>query len=941
MDSFFEIIFSDYALSSEGDTQVKCPFPHYTSSGEKYYETHASAGVNLSKGVFHCFTCKKGLSETSFIAEYLGLDYGAAKEFQKILSKSIDTKLNWIQTAVQQLKETPSIYDITKELGFSDEVIEELNLGFTGKGGIDFPVFIYDQLVDIATYRKGGTPKVLRTKNSKSGMIIPYDTWRNSNKPTVICAGEKDMATARTLGMNAISITGGEGTIPAFFLNDFKQRTVYIVYDNDDAGHIGALKLAIALKPYTKKLKILDLSSTCTEKGEDLWDYFRKYHKTFEDFKELIRSTKEFTEEDYETEKEKQYPTIPLLRATEPLFMGRLIRSNIQVSSVMEDQFEMPLAMTGEKKDVTSSSEVKNTVEVGTIKEWIFGEHNPKDMFYLIDSNLKEDKIIQNRKMLLGVAPKEENFRIKIEKKATVFKAVVKDLVAPDTDTPPQELLAFSIGEKLEHGKKYKLTYKLVPHPMEGQKTVMVIFHIEDANDAIVNFKLTQEKIEHLRRFQIKTTLEDRIKENVEMVKGMIGFDYNEQLIQFIDFTMHSALYFNMGRYKNVKGALDTLLIGESRTGKSSTAEEFIKRYNVGEKISLPSSTLASVIGGSDKINGSYFTRAGSLPLNHKGFVVLEELQKSRDPEILKKLTEIRSSGIAQIGRVTGKVELPCVVRTLSITNPKYEGTTHKPISSYPNGIEIVTDLVGAAEDIARFDMIAVSADKADKPLDFSKVFLEPYDNKYYQTRIQWVWSRTPEQIIISKEIESYLAHVSNELNREFPSHIKLFGTEVWKKLMRLAIAIAGYVVSTDDSFENIIIKREHIDYAVSFLRGLYDNDTFRFKQFVQQELRYNTIDDEGVEALQTLYNMNPTLILHLESESETSRNNMQALAASDQKEFSTFVSHLVSALFIRIKNYTIYPTERFRKGMKLINRKTKIEKIGRLVINNVDDDVV
>jgi len=395
-----------------------------------------------------------------------------------------------------------------------------------------------------------------------------------------------------------------------------------------------------------------------------------------------------------------------------------------------------------------------------------------------------------------------------------------------------------------------------------------------------------------------------------------------------------------MGRYKHIRGTIDALLVGESRTGKSTTAEEFIKRYNVGEKVTLPTSTLASVIGGSDKIGGSYFTRAGSLPLNHKGMVVLEELQKSRDPEILKKLTEIKTSGIAQIGRVTGKVELPCVVRMLSITNPKYDGTAHKPISSYPNGVEIVTDLVGATEDIARFDLIAISADKADKEIDFNQEFKEPYKNKYYQTRIQWVWSRKPDQIIISKEIENYLATKSNEVNKEFPSHIKIFGTEAWKKIMRLAIAIAGYVVSTDETFENIIIKREHIDYALDFMKKLYDNETFRFKEFVKQELRFKTIDKDGVDILQKLYNMNPTLILHLEEESETSRNNMQALSGTDQKDFSTFVSNLVSALFIRIKNHTIYPTERFRKGMKLINRKTNVPELGKLVLDDENDVV-
>lgn len=937
MDNFFEIIFRDYDLSSDGDTQVKCPFPHYTQSGEEYYETRASAGVNISKGVYHCFTCKTGVDEIGFIAKFMNLTVPQARKFKRLINKPLDTHSNWLNFT-KLLKETPTIYDSLKELKFSEEVIAELELGFSNKGGIDFPVFIFDQLVDIVTYRPKQHPKTIRNKGSQSGMIIPYDRWRDSTRPTVICAGEKDMAIARTHGLNAITITGGEGVTPDLFLNDFKNRVVYIVYDNDDAGINGAIKVALALKPHTKTLKILDLSDVCVEKGEDLWDYFVKYNKTLEDFKNLIKTTEDFTEDQFQEEKEHIYPTIPILTATEPLYMGRLVRSNIQVSSVMEDQFQMPTALFGEKYEEVES-EARNSVSIGYKSEWSFQPKTAKDLLYLIDSNLKEEKIIQNQKVLLGVLPKEHGFRITIEEKATVFKAVVKDLVTPESNTMPQEIMAYSIGKKLEHGKKYRLTYKLVPHPMEGQKNIMIIFDIENADDAITNFKLTSENIKILKEFQIKTTLKDRINQNVQMVKGMVGFDYNEQLITLVDLFFHSVLRFNMGRYKDIKGTLDVLLVGESRTGKSSTAEEFIKRYNVGEKVSLPTSTLASVIGGSDKIGGSYFTRAGSLPLNNGGAVVLEELQKSRDPEILKKLTEIKSSGIAQIGRVTGKVELPCVVRMLSITNPKYEGANHKPISSYPNGIEIVTDLIGAAEDIARFDLMAISADKADNPIDFSLEFPEPYPNKWYQTRIQWVWSRTKEHVIIDKEVQQHLNEVSNQLNKKYPSNIKIFGTEIWKKIARLAIAVAGYVVSTDESFENIVVTKEHIDFAAEFIVGLYDNPTFRFKQYVDQERRYNTIDDDGIQNLQSLYNKNPILVLHLEDHSESSRNNLQALAGLDQKEFSKFINALTAGLFIRFNNHTIIPTERFRKGMKKINRKITVPELGQVIFR--DDDLV
>lgn len=47
------------------------------------------------------------------------------------------------------------------------------------------------------------------------------------------------MAIARGQGFNAITITGGEQTIP-IPLKYFCDRSIAIVYDNDDAGISGA-----------------------------------------------------------------------------------------------------------------------------------------------------------------------------------------------------------------------------------------------------------------------------------------------------------------------------------------------------------------------------------------------------------------------------------------------------------------------------------------------------------------------------------------------------------------------------------------------------------------------------------------------------------------------------------------------------------------------------
>ena len=93
-----------------------------------------------------------------------------------------------------------------------------------------------------------------------------------------------------------------------------------------------------------------------------------------------------------------------------------------------------------------------------------------------MDSALKEGQISDNiRKVLLG-KPAERNLKLSTTQEITVYKLSVTDMYeTADRDVSPMEYMAYSIGTKLESGKKYFITYKLVPHPYKGQQLVMII----------------------------------------------------------------------------------------------------------------------------------------------------------------------------------------------------------------------------------------------------------------------------------------------------------------------------------------------------------------------------------------------------------------------------------------------------------------------------------
>ena len=911
MESFYELAFPEVNFDLEKDTKVCCPFPHDDGNGGVYFEENPSLSINVDKGIHQCFSCGNKGNELSFISEYMGIPYNNATKLKEILNGAKEDEGDWARHH-KSFKDNEHIVDMTKQsYMFNDKAIKELQLGVETSGkGISFPVFIFGKLVDVISYNPSKTPKYKKRKGSPNGMIMPYDTWRSRKKKrTIIVAGQKDLGIALSYNFNAIAITGGEGTTPDLFLNDFKNRNVSIIYDNDTAGKQGAVKVATKIKPFVKELNIIDLSETCEEKGEDLWDYFVKYKKSRNDLVELIKSTPAFSEEDYQQEVEKQIPTISLEEATSSKYQNSLVKSNIQVIGSDAESYMMDTAITG----ISEENETRY---------WAYTHEKAEQMFYLVGSSLKAEQIYKHQKMMLGFK-KDENPRIRITERKPIYKANVSNLVeASNIEDKITEYEVFSIGNKLESGKRYKITYKLVPHPLQGKANMLVVFDVEDSQDSITNFQINDESKENLKIFQSDGDLTKTIDKHIQKVKGLVHADYRDLLLLLVDLWYHTPLKFNIGNQKNIRAYLDMLIVTESRVGKSTTVQALQQTYDLGTRIPLNGSnaTTAGIIGGSHKTKNGFQVRAGAIPRAHKGAVIFEELMKAKQ-DILSELTEVRSSHQVMITRVSGTIQLPAFVRQLTLTNPRIDEGGPKPIATYPNGIEILTDLVGTPEDIARYDVVAVLGQKGVSQIDPFFVPEDPYPEEAYKDRIRWVWSRRPDQVIISKDTYTHVVDTANKLNQTFDSYIKLFSTEAWIKILRLATAIASYVVSTDDSFEHIIVKKEHVDYAAELLISLYDNNTFRFREYVEQEREYTDLKEGDIDALQKIWNDNQTVLLHLENHSKIPQRVLMNISGLDNQGFSRVLNQLTTRSFIKITQNDIVPVVKFRKAMKKIDK--------------------
>lgn len=926
---FFEQYFKEYdfdSANSSGEIAVNCPFPHYTGSVQ-YFETVPSAHINTEKSLFHCKVCGASHSEPSFMKEKLGIEYPAAiKLLKHIEQKALNTR--WA-TAQHEMKTVAAAKQLQAKLHITDAVRDEVMLGHEGEG-ISFPVTVFGQIVDIRKYNPNQKPKVRSRIGANAGYFIPDVAKMIDQDEVLICAGEKDMALARSLDLEAYTITGGENKLPDLFGFAFRNTKVYIMYDNDDAGVQGARKLgAFVVRHGGTPHLVFGHHKVATEKGEDLFDYIVKYEKTKEDLIELIYATKEMSEDDIKQENEKHFPKIPLDKSVIPAYRHRYVSSLVQVTGTYNFTFGIPNVIEFEKVAEGEKAQY-NKMILGYKGLYTIDHSNSEDILYLMDSGLKEIQVDKNIQELCKVPAKEEGVVYRTLSYATVHKSSVVNHNLYGEDTTPMELDVYSF-EPMENGKKYRIVYKTVEHPLRQQELVLIATEITALENDLEDFKITTDVKNSLKVFQVQNeeTVEQAMDRLFEYDKGYIGAEANKDITQTIDLVYHSPLDIKLGR-QTVRGALDVFMVGATRTGKSKTSKIKQEIYNLGSVINLGTTTVQGLIGGTNKATNR--TKIGLLPRENKNLVILEEFSSMQDNNFIKAMTDIRSSNEVRIVRVDSDLRVPCKLRMLTISNPKSRtGGAGKSMSSYPNGIAIILELIDSPEDIARYDFFTLVPEPEEYTsfldFDYEKVAME-----HYRNRVRWTWTRKPDDIVMDMSAQKYLWEKSVKLNEDFNTHVKIFGTEAWLKLGRIAVATAAMLGSTDKSFEKIIVTKDHIDWAASFLVRLYDNETFKLRQFVDEQRKYTGIDEDLIIQLQELYAKNSTMLSFLENTNGVTRPTLRDIAGMDNEEFSIVLNEMARLYLFKWAGNSLVPSERFRKGMQKINRNIKVER-GKSVV--------
>lgn len=790
----------------------------------------------------------------------------------------------------------------------------------TGKKYLGIPVYYNNILVDVRRYnimKYENQPKMKSNDNARVGWLIPYDKFLASDETCYLFEGEKDMLMARELGINAYTLTGGAGAVPnEYVINAFKDKDIVICYDNDDAGHKGMESIYKELKDIVKSIKYIEIGDVVKENKEDFYDYIHKYNGNIFEFYSL-------DQHHFNLEENENTKIITIKDALKDSKIKKDLRSIVTVTSEFADPYSVPTVVEIEKVKDTGTK--LDTMFENEKRTWFLEKSNMQDMLELIEVNAKTVELNAKFRSYLNVPAKEPGIEIKPKELKTIFKSIITD---KDYDGSGISLDIYSF-EKLNVGSQYVIDYKIYPHPTKNQKLIAVAFNVKLINDSN-NYIINKEK---LSEFKSDGSIKERLDRLYESAKHHIAKHLNYNIWLMSDLVFNSILDFNYG--EPMKGALDVFFLGDTQVGKSETTSKMVELYNFGHFLSLKTSTTVGLIGGSNKVDGAFCNTIGAIPRQHKRLAILEEFSGAR-PDFIKTMTDIRSSNELRISRVSGELIVPCKLRMITISNPiNDENGNPRFLNTFPNGVMPLMELIKSAEDVARYDgfLLIPKVENRFNPFAY-QLTGEKIPKECYEEKAKWVVTRGINNVKFADGVESYIWEKAEELNKLFECNFPLFGTTTSKKLARFCVALASLVMEVDESYENIIVTKEIVDFIVEYLTSIYTSPTFKLREYALDYRSYSEYTDKDVKNLQSLYAHNSTFIDFIGTQNRTTRSNLLSISGLESSKFSPLFNKMVAYKFIRLNNDNVYPTNKFRKVYNLIDKNFKTD-IGNKVENS------
>lgn len=764
------------------------------------------------------------------------------------------------------------IAQLTRTTGLNAQSVEKFEIGYDAKRRrYTFPIYnAFDQIVNIRFYRpkglrKGDDIKIYSLVEHKGepneirygGIeLFPRQCMGayTSSKPVFVMASEKETMLAIQIGLQAVCSTGGEGSWDESWTDQFLGMDVGVILDDDEAGRKGAEKVIATLQSVTNRCEAVRLPFAPEYKGDrDFDDWIRaKQGNVFK----LLQLFRENTDTAEIAEK-----------ITPPLPVESTVVTGMQMPSYYDDKVHEVLEVQHNKAMMNHCVKTRGTIAAVATRTF--------DIPWKVVAKVKSGanlsiEVPAGRDLISFVNASDESIMAKIasmagdKKIATlqtkewvgVFEAELVPIADVGSDLEHRYTIqrCFCLGARIDANVPYELT--VIPTTLNStQEKVFIIVKAVEIARAIDTWAFSERQQDELRTFQPAEG--QSVTDKLFALADEVAANYTKifsrpdwHCVALLTWLSPIGWYFP-SEPELQRGWLNSLAIGDTKTGKSKVVESLQKLFRLGDVVNAENCTFVGLVGGAIKTgNGQMMLRWGRLPLCDRKLVILEELSGLSITDI-SHMSEVRSRGIARLDKGGLSSSTPARTRLLALSNVRSQTKT---LASYLSGVKAIQDLIGHPEDISRFDLIVtlideeVSSDVINSVSDGTDE-RSTFTPDQLQRLCQFVWALKPSQIRFSDEAYTSCLSWTKKLQGIYHPSVPIFKSASGRFLLaRIAAAIATLQFAWDGT--HVIVDKQHVDAAVKLLRMLWDKPSFGYLEYSRQMADREQIRD--VEDLET-----------------------------------------------------------------------------------------
>lgn len=721
--------------------------------------------------------------------------------------------------------------------GIEDVTLDEFEIGWSDEDrAYTVPIRDADgNLLNIRLYRidhQQGTTKIWSWggKGMDASAIYPERVLKENDR-IIIAEGEWDALMLNQYGFPAVTGTTGAKQWQTKWNRKFTGKDVIVCYDRDKAGDDGAEKVVTELTGIAHSVSVLELPLEWRERGGlDVTDYLYKLGNTAADFAALLKTVEPMVGAEDGTA-----TTVSVRESFNHEHAGKPMELIVTVTGKTSEKHLFPHKVTflcGMNADKLCHGCPMNDAD-GRIDTKL--PLSSAVMLKFRDVNDKaRDEALREHIGAHRCGRMDTNVKQYLSTETLLVRTSIDQFDETESDIDSRAVL--NIGQyATETNRIIKLTGTTHPDP-KTQRSIFQAWETEQVESSLDTYVMTEEDVELMRTFQPKrkqTPLQKAGEIARDLIDNVTHIYNRPDLHVAMDLVWHSVISFPFAGETINKGWLELLVVGDARTGKSEVATKLAEHYRYGRIVSCEAASLPGLLGAVKTMPGSkeWTLEWGAIPLNDRRLVALDEAGGLTTDQI-GQLSSVRSSGRAEIHKAI-QDETNARTRLIWLSNPR---DNRMGMAAYMYGVRAIPPLIGNQEDVARFDfaMSVSSGDVATEVINSRKTRKRRHvhTSDACHALIKWVWSRKRDDVIWDRGAENLVFKESVRLGREYVADPPLIqGQNVRQKLARLAVALAARTFSTDETCTKVMVEKEHVEGAITFLEHIYGSNGFGYKE--------------------------------------------------------------------------------------------------------------